>query len=50
MKHDNKLLLTPIVLALLAMKSPVSPQQAPEPAKPATVQPVLLGVPSENGI
>ncbi len=39
MKHDNKLLLSPIALALLAMMSPVSAQQTPEPAKPATAQP-----------
>jgi iron complex outermembrane recepter protein len=39
MKHDNRLLLSPIALALLAIMSPVSAQSVPAPARSATAQP-----------
>ena len=42
MKHDNKWLLSPIALALLAMMSPASAQPTPEPAKPSAAQPLLI--------
>ncbi len=42
MKHDNKLLLSPIALALLAMMSPVSAQQTTDAVKPTTAQPAAV--------